>query len=259
MMLHELIKTKRKAKEILLMSHAVVGFPHLHENSRAIAALVQAGVDIVELQIPFSDPIADGPVLMDACHVAVQNKITVEDGLRLASMVCSTHPQTIFLFMSYLNPLVSFGIAEFIARADRAGVKGVIIPDLPPEKSSECNEIKSLCAQTGMALIFMVTPDTSDERLAMISGQAEGMIYCVSRSGVTGLGTIWNQGFEEYLNRTKKAFLLPVAVGFGVKSREDVDYLRGKADVAIICSEFIRRYARDGLSAATKYMQSLTS
>ncbi|MDG9666579.1 tryptophan synthase subunit alpha [Hahella sp. CR1] len=245
---------EKKPQELLVMSHAVVGYPSLEANLPAIDGLVAAGVKMIELQIPFSDPVADGPTLAHACHVALKNGGGVKQALALAEQVSRRHPQVSFLLMSYLNPLYRYGLDRLFTDAAEAGVKGLIIPDLPVEA---LEPHLPLLDKLDLAPIMMVTPVTPPERLQRISAAARGMVYVVARTGVTGSQTRWDAEFDDYIARLKRYTDLPLAVGFGVRSAEDLRQLRGRVEVAAVCSRYIEWQGKLGSDAAAERMAEL--
>ncbi|WP_417580158.1 tryptophan synthase subunit alpha [Nitrincola sp.] len=237
-----------------VMSHAVVGFPNLTENEQAIDGLVAAGVNLIELQVPFSDPVADGHTLVNACYAALQQGGSVRATLALAKTVSAKHPNTSFVLMSYLNPLYRYGLEQLFTDAAAAGIKGLIIPDMPVE---QFEPYIPLLDELGIAPILMVTPNTSDERLERIAASARGMLYVVSRMGVTGKQTQWGDSFKAYIERIRRFTDLPLAVGFGVQAADDLKALTGVAEVAAFCSKYIEWQRDTGSEQAAKNMRQL--
>jgi tryptophan synthase alpha chain len=244
---------KHRSK-LQVMSHAVVGFPNLAENEKAIAGLVEAGVRYIELQVPFSDPIADGHTLVNACYEALKTGGSVKATLALAERVSQKHPEVTFILMSYVNPLYRYGLEKLFKDAAAAGIKGMIIPDLPVE---EIEPHSALLDELNLAPILMVTPNTSAERLARICRSARGMLYVVSRMGVTGSRTKWGSAFKDYLSRIREQTDLPLAVGFGVRDEQDLAALQGKTEVAALCSQYIEWQRDEGSEVAAKKMANL--
>ncbi|MDC0358997.1 tryptophan synthase subunit alpha [Oligoflexia bacterium] len=252
--LEQRIFEARKSKDILIMSHAVMGYPSFEVDRKLIDALVGADVELIELQFPFSEPIADGPTLLKANHQAVSAGTTVDQCFAFAGEITSVYPATSFLIMTYYNILYARGVERFIKEAAKAGVLGVIVPDITPEQAEE---YLAACSAHDVAPIFLVTPTTPVERLDYIASKAQGLIYCVARKGITGIKTIFSKAFDEYINRVRKSAQLPIGVGFGVQLREDVEHLKGRADVAIICSKAIKICVEEGPEAVGQYMSTL--
>ena len=243
-------------EHLQIMSHAVVGFPSLEENEKAIAGLADAGVHLIELQVPFSDPVADGHTLVNACYEALKHGGSVQATLDLASRVSKRHPEVTFILMSYLNPLFRYGLERLFEAAAAAGIQGMIIPDWPVE---EIEPWLPRLDELGLAPILMVTPNTALERVERIAKASRGMIYVVSRMGVTGHETQWGEKFQRYIAEIRKHTDLPLAVGFGVRTLDDLSALQGKAEVAAFCSQYIEWQRDDGSDTAAQRMKSLVS
>jgi tryptophan synthase alpha chain len=241
-------------ENLQIMSHAVIGFPSLEENEKAIAGLADAGVRLIEVQVPFSDPVADGHTLVNACYEALKHGGSVRATLDLAQRVCKRHPEVTFVLMSYLNPLFRYGLEDLFEAAAEAGIQGMIVPDWPVE---EIEPWLPKLDDLGLAPILMVTPNTALERVARIAQASRGMIYVVSRMGVTGHETQWGEKFQRYIAEIRKHTDLPLAVGFGVRTVDDLDALEGKAEVAAFCSQYIEWQRDDGSDAAARRMKSL--
>jgi tryptophan synthase alpha chain len=253
-MIESYIRTRREQKEILLMTHIVIGYPSLEASYCIVREMVEAGVDLMELQIPFSEPMADGPVILRANQEALAGGVTVGDCIEFARRVAAEFPIP-FLFMTYYNILFKYGVDAFAARMAAIGVKGAIVPDLPPE---EGGEYLAAMKRSGLAPIFIFAPNSSEERMGMIAGHGDGFIYCVARKGVTGQKTDFSADLHDNLARCRRATSLPLAVGFGVKDREDVAFLKGKADIAVIGSQTIRVVDEQGVGAVGDFIRGLS-
>ena len=252
--LEENIKTLLLKKEILLVSHAVCGYPSFSIVEKSIDKMISVGVDIIEIQIPFSDPEADGPFFTKANQVALDKGTSVEDCFKFASKICKKYPQANFVFMTYFNILFKYGITNFSKRSTQIGIKGFIIPDLPLEESTE---YLKACQQFNLAAIFMVAPNSTKERMLKIAKHASGFIYCQARSGVTGKQTVFNNNVKKYINQCRKVTKLPLAMGFGIKTKQDVDFLKGKVDLAICCTEAVKILVEKGVEEMGVFLQSL--
>ena len=252
-MLESYIKRKREEKEILLMTHIVLGYPSFDDCFQIIREMVAAGVDLMELQIPFSEPIADGPVILTANQMALANGTTVRDCIRFAGQVAREF-EIPFLFMTYYNILFKYGVPAFVSMMADTGLTGAIVPDLPPEEGAEYLQAmgKKQCAP-----IFIFTPTTSNERMKQIASCGDGFVYCVARKGVTGSETEFSSEFDRYIQRCRAATSLPLALGFGVKDRADVDFLTGKVDIAVIGSQTIRLVDQYGVGAVKEFISGL--
>src|SRR5688572_15796046 len=235
-MLEEQIRQKLRQKPLLLMTHIVIGYPSFRESWALARAMVDAGVDLMELQIPFSEPMADGPVILQANQEALAAGATLDKCLEFARELKSQVAIPL-LFMSYYNIPFKYGLQRFAGAMKSSGLSGAIVPDLPIEEGAE---YQSAMDEAGLAAVRLFAPNTSDKRMQALSAGASGMVYCVARKGVTGAKTDFSVELTDYLARARRATTLPIAVGFGLKSRKDLDFLRGKADIAIVGSESIR-------------------
>jgi tryptophan synthase alpha chain len=252
-MLESYIRKRLTEKPILLMTHIVLGYPSLEDSFNIIRAMVEAGVDLMELQIPFSEPIADGPVILSA------NQKSLSAGTRVAQCLDFTREITRtfdipFLFMTYYNILFKYGVEKFVSRMAETGLKGAIVPDLPPE---EGKDYQSAMVQKGLSPIYIFSPTTTASRMQYINGFAKGFVYCVARKGVTGEATTFSESLGDYLLRCRENTHLPLAVGFGVKDKSDIDFLTGNADIAVIGSETIRLVEEKGVSAVSGFIRGL--
>lgn len=252
-MLKTHLRKKMMEKEILLMTHIVIGYPSFEASMDTVAAMVDAGVDLMELQIPFSEPMADGPVILKANQRALAGGATVKKCLEFAETVSQRY-EIPFLCMTYYNILFKYGVKKFVGAMSDSGLKGAIIPDLPPEES----EVYLSAMNThGLAPVYIFSPTTPLARMKMIASVGEGLVYCVARKGVTGSKTDFSSDLEGYLARCRQATSLPLAVGFGVRNRAEIDFLKGKADIAVIGSEMIRLAEREGIGAIEPFVKSL--
>ena len=246
----------KQFEPLQIMSHAVVGFPTLEDNINAIDGLVSAGVKYIELQVPFSDPVADGHTLVNACYKALKTGGSVQATIDLAKVVCEKHPDATFIIMTYINPIYRYGLEEFYRAAADAGVKALIVPDWPVE---QVEPWLPLLDELGLAPILLVTPNTPDNRLERISNACRGMLYVVSRMGVTGHRTKWGDEFDAYLAKIRSFCDLPLAVGFGVRDIDDLSAIQGKAEVAAFCSQYIEWLDKDGHLKAGQKMKTLVN
>ena len=252
-MLEQYIKDRLARRGMLLMTHIVAGHPDFDTSLRLVETMVRAGVDLIELQIPFSEPIADGPVILRANQEALKGGATVERCFELASEVARRFDVP-FLFMSYYNVLFQQGVRPFAGRMRAAQMKGAIVPDLPPEEGADYLEAMT---ENALAPIFIFSPTTKAARMKELARHGRGFIYCVARKGVTGTDTAFSSDLTDYLARARAATSLPLAVGFGVKERRDIDFLRGKADIAVIGSETLRVLEKSGVAGVGTFLKSL--
>ncbi len=254
-MLEHLLNESLQRKPILLMTHIVIGYPDLDTSLRLIETMVEAGVDLMELQIPFSEPMADGPVIVRANQLALERGATVERCFAMAEQVTRRFDIP-FLFMTYLNVLYRRGFESFASRAEEAGMKGVIIPDLPPQEAGPCVDAVT---RHGLDPVFIFSPHSSEARMREIAARTRGFVYCVARKGVTGAETQFSADIAQYLARARRATPLPLAVGFGIRSPQDVAFLAGKADIAVVGSETLRVLDREGINGVHRFIRGLRS
>jgi tryptophan synthase alpha chain len=251
--LEDYIRRRLREKDILLMAHIVVGYPNIEDSFELVQTIVEAGVDLVELQIPFSEPIADGPVILRANQAAIADSIRVDDCFRFARKVTSTCDIP-FLFMTYYNIVFKRGEERFFAEAREAGICGTIVPDLPPE---EGESYMAAAAANNVDPIFIFAPTSSPERMNYLARFGRGFFYCAARKGVTGADTNFSNELTEFLNQCRRATQLPLALGFGVTSKEDVEFLRGKTEVAVVGSQALRILNTHGIQAVGGFFRGL--
>lgn len=237
-----LFEACKEDRRLALLPYLTVGYPSLQATLDLAPALAEAGADALELGIPFSDPVADGPTIQRSTYQSLQNGVTPETCLEVAGRL-SAIISTPLLFMTYLNPILRYGAERFLNSARDAGVAGVIIPDLPADESTGVSE---LCSDRNMDLIQFVAPTSSESRLEVISRQSRGFIYCVSLTGVTGARARLSQTLPEFLARVRRHSSLPRVVGFGISRPEHVAALQDIAEGAIVASGLIDVIDRAG-------------
>jgi tryptophan synthase alpha chain len=250
---HELNR-RRQQKPILLMTHLVLGYPSLAVNREVIRQMAEGGVDCIELQIPFSEPIADGPVILKANQHSLENGITVAECFRFGQEMAAAYPSVKFLFMTYYNIVFKHGETAFLRRTRDIGFCGTLVPDLPPE---EGQSYLATSKELGLAPIQFFTPTSSDARMREVASQGGGFVYCVARRGVTGKQTTFDASLDHYLVRCRQATSLPLAVGFGISNRDDVAMLIGKADMAVIGTATIKLVDAHGPQAVGPFIAGL--
>ena len=251
--MEQLLRDQLQKKEILLMTHIVLGYPSLDVNREVIEQMVNNGVDCIEMQIPFSEPMADGPIILKANQDALGAGTRVDDCFTFAEEITQKYDIP-FLFMTYYNIIFKYGEEAFFKRAAAIGIKGFIIPDLPPEMGQS---FLKLADQYNIAPILIFAPTSTDDRMRELASHGKGFIYCVARRGVTGKKSEFGHDFEDYLARCRAATELPLAVGFGIQSKEDIDALRGKADMAVIGSRTITLVESEGAAAVGPFIAGL--
>ncbi len=233
-------ETARQAGRIALIPYLTVGYPDPAATLDLVPALAAAGADLVELGIPFSDPLADGPTIQRSTAQALRQGVTVR---RCLETVQALRQRTAvpLVFLSYYNPIFRFGLERFVAACAEVGVDGLIVADLPPEESAD---LATALERYGLALITLLAPTSTDERIARAVERARGFIYAVSLTGVTGARDRLPAGIPELVQRIRRHSPLPVAVGFGLSRPEHVAAVAEVADGAIVGSALINAIDR---------------
>ncbi|MEM2855778.1 MAG: tryptophan synthase subunit alpha [Candidatus Nitrosocaldaceae archaeon] len=240
-----------KAKHILI-GYTVAGYPSLKGSMDVIKAMVNGGVDMLEIGIPFSDPIADGPTIQRASHTALNNGMTPTLALELCENVRKEFDIPLSI-MTYSNIPYRIGYDKFVKRAYEAGVDGLIIPDLDLE---EAPKLKELLSKNDMNIILLVSPNTSKERIKVISNIATGFIYLVSVYGTTGARKTFEDYTRDAIVKVKRYSKLPLAVGFGISNTEHVRFmLEAGADAVIVGSAFIDAIDKGNVEDFTKELK----
>ena len=212
------------------------GIPQLKDTTEILKLIQNSGADYIEIGMPYSDPVADGPVIQKAHEIALKNGMTIAELFGQLKSVKSEMNIPIIL-MGYINPVLSFGFEDFCKECKEAGVSGLIIPDLPPVEFEK--NYRSILEQHNLNFIFLVTPETSDERIKYLDSLSSGFLYAVSSSSTTG-NNAKEINNEEYLNRLANLGLKnPIMIGFGIKNKSDFDKVTEKADGGIIGTAFV--------------------
>jgi len=225
----------RTAGELGLIAYLTAGDPALDASKRLALAVAEAGADVLELGVPFSDPLADGAVIQRASARALRSGTTLAGVLELVRHLRSNTEVPLVVF-SYFNPLLRMGLETFAARAAAAGADGVLVTDLPPEEASEHSKI---VRARGLDTVFLAAPTTTPERLARIAESSSGFLYLISRTGVTGAREELPEDLPELVRRCRAATKLPLAVGFGISLPGHVAILGGLADAAVVGSALV--------------------
>ncbi|PKM69036.1 MAG: tryptophan synthase subunit alpha [Firmicutes bacterium HGW-Firmicutes-2] len=239
------IKLKKEGKKAHI-SFLTAGDPSIDQTFGLVQALIEGGSDIVEIGVPYSDPLADGPVIQAASTRALAGGVTVEQVFELAAK-CRTATDIPLLFLMYANTLMVYGVEKFIARCAKVGIDGLIIPDIPYE---EREVILPYMKKYGVEMIPLVAP-TSKDRVPLITSECNGFVYCVSSLGVTGRTSEFADDIEDYIRDVKSQTSLPVAIGFGITDYEDVKRLESMADGVIVGSAIVKEIERSDGDAAT--------
>ncbi len=219
----------------------VAGDPDLRTTKDLILLLAEKDAAVIELGVPFSDPVADGVTIQASAERALKNYISVKDVLRIVAEVRETGCETPIILFSYFNPILQFGLENFADAAKENGVDGILITDLIPE---EAGEFHSILAEKDLSLIMLAAPTSSDERLKKICEKASGFVYAVSRAGVTGARNEMSSEAETLVGRLRKFTDLPVAVGFGISTFEQMQETLEYADAAVVGSAIVAEIFR---------------
>lgn len=251
--IEERLQQLKEKNEKALITYMTAGLPDMKKTEELIRTQAQAGVDVIELGVPFSDPTADGPVIQAASFKSIQNGTTLQkifDSMKNVRRDCEVP----VVFMMYFNTLYHYGIEKFVKECINSGVDGLIIPDLPYEEQEQLT--KYLGEENAPILIQLVSP-VSKNRIPMILENARGFVYCVSQMGVTGKGANFHKDIKEYLGEVKKVSKIPVMMGFGISTAADVIPLKEVLDGAIVGSAFIKLMEKENYSstAAAKYIK----
>jgi tryptophan synthase alpha chain len=236
----ERIANAFQSHHIAFMPYSVLGYPTPETSLQVVQTLVAAGADLLELGVPFSDPLADGPTIQAATQRALENGVTLARCIAMVAELRAHGVETPALFMGYVNPILAYGVERFVADSAAAGVDGFIVPDLPPE---EAGELEEACAQHGLALVYLLAPTSPPERIALVAEKSQGFIYLVSLTGVTGARETLPPGLANFVGRVRAVTRKPLAVGFGIGSGEQARAVAELADGVIVGSALVRRAA----------------
>jgi tryptophan synthase alpha chain len=246
------LKSRRKSAFI---AYITAGDPSLGKTRRLVLELEKAGADIIELGIPFSDPLADGPTIQAASQRALAGGVTLKKVFR-AVQELRLVTQVPIVFMTYYNPILRYGSKEFFASCRASGVDGVIVPDLPFEESSE---LVKAGGAAGVATIFLVAPTSTPQRISQIAKRSQGFIYYVSLTGVTGVRAALPSDIARNLKRIKSITKKPVAVGFGVSSPAQASALARHADGVIVGSAIVKMVGqKTAITKISRFVRSLS-
>ncbi len=219
----------------------VAGDPNLETTKDLILELAKQGASIIELGVPFSDPVADGVTIQMSGERALRNQISVKDILQIVADVRAEGCEIPIILFGYFNPILQFGLEKFVEEAVKSGIDGVLVTDLVPE---EAESFRQILAEKDLALIMLAAPTSSDERLEKICRKASGFVYAVSRAGVTGARTSLSNDAENLAKRLRGFTDLPIAVGFGISNAEQVAETWKYADAAVVGSALVAEIMR---------------
>ena len=247
------IEQRKQSKDLLVMAHVVCGYPSFAANMEALEIMAEAGVDLVELQFPFSEPSADGPLFVKANEQSLKAGTTVDQCFEFMKLASERFAFKI-LMMGYYNTAFKMGEDVFVKRIQEAGGVGYILPDLPVEES---DNLHRLSAEAGIEPIILMTPTSSEKRLAQLGAASRGMVYVVARRGVTGSKTNMGDDVTSLIARCRQHTSVPIGVGFGISSKADLDALRGSADLAIIGTAALKIWEASGAAGLKTFFKDL--
>jgi tryptophan synthase alpha chain len=225
---------------LALIAYLTVGYPRPDITPSLVEAAAQSGADAIELGIPFSDPLADGRTIQAASQIALKGGITVARALE-AAKAARTKTDVPLLFMTYLNPILAFGLEEFCRATADAGIDGLIVPDLPPTESAD---LRRAADQSQVDLVFFVAPTSSEAGIEAACRAATGFVYCIAVTGVTGARAHLDEAVLPLIASVRRHTTLPVVVGFGISKPEHLAALEGKADGVIVASALLDAIAQ---------------
>lgn len=233
----------RAEQRAALLSYLTLGYPTPDLSLALLEAAAAGGADLLELGVPFSDPLADGPVIQRATHAALQQGMTVARCLEMADWLRQRGIRTPFLLMGYYNPILAYGEEAFCRDCARTGVDGLIVPDLPPEEGESLEEA---CGRHGLGLVYLLAPTSPPERLRLVIERSQGFVYLVSVTGITGPRERLPADLAAFIARVRAATDKPLAVGFGIATPEQARQVAALADGVIVGSALVRMAAEEG-------------
>lgn len=234
--IEEKLKLLQEKNEKAFVTYVTAGLPNLDKTKEIVKACEKGGVDVLELGIPFSDPIADGPVIQQASYEAILNGASLKKIFVTMEEIRKDGVELPIVFMMYYNTVLHYGIEAFVKKCNEVGVDGLIIPDLPFEEQEELTEALSKSEKT--ILLQLVSP-VSKQRIPLILEKARGFVYCVSSMGVTGQSGNFHKEIKSYLKEVKAVSKIPVMMGFGISEASDVEPVKDTIDGAIVGTHFI--------------------
>ena len=252
--LDQKIRRAKEQKRKLFCVFLTLGYPSLAATERLIFSSEKAGVDILELGFPFSDPLADGPTIQYSSEQALKKHIAIKDAFALVRRLRQKGSRIPIVFFGYFNPVFSYGGKEFARDAEAAGMDGLIIPDLPPEEEVD---FQKACRKHRLNFVQLVAPTTADKRAKMLVGKSQGFIYYVSLRGVTGARKAVPRDLKAHLAKLKKMTSKPVLAGFGISTPEQASVISKMSDGVIVGSAVIEHLKR-GVPAAERFIEKMS-
>jgi tryptophan synthase alpha chain len=239
-----------------LMPYFTLGYPGPAISLDVVEAIAQAGADLIELGVPFSDPLADGPTIQHSTQMALEQGVNAAQCIEMVANLRARGVTQPFMLMGYVNPILAFGVERFVAEAAAAGADGFIVPDLPPEEAAE---IEAACRAHRRALVYLLAPTSPPERIELLASRTTGFLYLVSLAGVTGARDALPPHLADFVRRVRAVAHTPLAVGFGISTPEQARAVGQFADGVIVGSALIRAAGQsaDPALAAADFVRDL--
>jgi tryptophan synthase alpha chain len=251
----EMFRRVRAQERAAFLPYFPVGYPDYEASLKAVEAMAEVGADGFEIGIPFSDPLADGPTIQAATQIALENGTTVRRCLQAVAELRKRGVGQPMLMMGYLNPLLAYGVGEFVRDARSAGADGLIVPDLPPEEAAMFTEA---CARHGLAMVFFLAPTSNPGRIALVAEKASGFIYVVSLTGVTGAKAELPTDLTDFIRRVREHTDQPLVLGFGISRPEHAQAITRLVDGFIVGSALVKA-GEQGVGAVRDLAEALRS
>ena len=243
-----------RAKHAVLIPYLTVGYPTMETTLKAVPLFAKNGCDIIELGIPFSDPLADGATIQQASYEALRKGVSTRVCFEVAQEL-REQVETPLVFMTYYNPVLKFGLEQFCLKCANVGIDGLIIPDLPPD---EGEELERSTKRHGLDLVYLLSPASTEERIRLVTSGTSGFIYLVSLTGVTGARDTIPDELESFVARVRKSTRKPLCVGFGISTPEQARRVAGVADGVIVGSRIMQLLEKDeSLEDACSFVKRL--
>lgn len=241
-----------RSSSLQLMTHVVVGYPSLDKTFELVMTMVKSGVGMIELQIPFSDPVADGPIILRASQYALDNGTRVEDAFNLVEKIRNAGIDIPLLFMTYANIALSYGIESFVQKSAEIGIDGFIIPDLPID-TKEGELFYEACQKTNTEMIPLYAPTMGQDRFELLGKYSHHLVYAVSRTGITGVAGMGNN-LEEYIAKIRLYSSAQIALGFGIQSIQQIQSLSGLVEYAVVGSHLINIFEKNSFAGVQSFL-----
>jgi tryptophan synthase alpha chain len=249
-------KAAKTEDRAALMPYFTLGYPTPEMSLDIVEAIAGAGADLIELGVPFSDPLADGPTIQHSTQVALEQGVNAAQCIEMVADLRARGVVQPLMLMGYINPILAFGVEHFVAEAAKAGADGFIVPDLPPEEAAG---IEAACQSHGRALVYLLAPTSPPERIELLANRSTGFLYLVSLTGVTGARDTLPPHLADFVQRVRTVARTPLAVGFGISTPEQARAVGQIADGVIVGSALIKAtgQGKDPAQAAAEFVRRL--